>query len=377
VAYETELPADGPGASEPHGVLSFLVAQALARRPDASHLEIAQAVRAGYDRLAGTWPRFPTPLFEGALERMVFGDTGAQIGAWPARRDGDMVRLAAGSLHGLRGDDEVLLRPLDGDGEPVARGVVRSLGLAESEVAVEGAALERLPSQFVAEPVGAAGPRPLRVAAPAGPGPIAAQLGESLAERLAGRSDIELVAPSAAADLQLVIADGWVALAPSGTTIAETVTIGAAPVPLDLGPEEVATRLAVALAARTPTFRLLTLAADFVGTPAARDLAVVLHLLRDPLRAGAAAADPARMCQPPPPEPPATAEPLAPAATPELFHCDTLYVSLEARGRAPLDVGLFFIDSRGAIAAVPGPSPMRLERRAPPVHVPLTATNWN
>jgi hypothetical protein len=95
VAYETELPAGEATGAEPHGVLSFFVAQALARRPDASYLEIAQAVRAGYDHLAGAWPRFPTPLFEGALERTVFGDTGAPADAWPARRDDDGAETSA------------------------------------------------------------------------------------------------------------------------------------------------------------------------------------------------------------------------------------------------------------------------------------------
>jgi hypothetical protein len=68
---------------------------------------------------------------------------------------------------------------------------------------------------------------------------------------------------------------------------------------------------------------------------------------------------------------------VAAGATPTLFHCDTLYLSLKARGRAPIDIGLFFIDSTGAIVALPGPSPFRLERGAPPVTVPLTATTWD
>jgi hypothetical protein len=51
------------------------------------------------------------------------------------------------------------------------------------------------------------------------------------------------------------------------------------------------------------------------------------------------------MCQRPPPEPPAAAEPVAPGSIPELFHCDTLYLTLEAQGRAPVDIGLFFMDT--------------------------------
>jgi hypothetical protein len=172
----------------------------------------------------------------------------------------------------------------------------------------------------------------------------------------------------------VVITNEWTALAPAGTSIAEIVQTGAAPVPLDLGPEAIATRLAAAIVARAPSFRLLSLAADFAGSRAARDLSLDLRLLRDPAGTGG---DPARVCQRPPPEPPAAAEALAAATTPELFHCDTLYVALEARGRDPIDLGLFFIDSTGAIVALPGPSPFRLERKVPPVVLPLTATTWD
>ena len=379
VAYETQLPADDAGGSEPHGVLSFFVAQALARRPNASYLEIAQVVRAGYDELAGAWPRFPTPMFEGPLERAALGGTGALADAWPARRDRDGVRIAAGSLHGLGKDDQVLFHAAQGGGDdPAALGVVTSLGLAESLVSLDRSALERLPSQLIAKAVVAAGPRPLRVARPKGPDPVAKELGGLLARRLQGRADIELVDAMAAADLKVVITDEWVALAPTGASLAETIATGASPVPLDLGPEAAAAGIVAAIVARAPGFRLLTLAGDFVGTRAARDLSVELHLLRDPLRAASAsgAEDPARMCQRPPPEPPAAAEPVAPGSIPELFHCDTLYLTLEAQGRAPVDIGLFFIDSQGAIAA-PEQGQVRLDRKAPPFTVPLTVTTWN
>ena len=157
------------------------------------------------------------------------------------------------------------------------------------------------------------------------------------------------------------------------------IAIGASPVPLDLGPEAVATSIVAAIVARAPGFRLLALAGDFVGTRAARDLSVELHLLRDPLRAATASgaeADPARMCQRPPPAPPAAAEPVTLGSIPELSHCDTLYVTLEARGRASIDIGLFFIDSQGAIAT-PEQGQFRLDRKAPPLAVPLTVTTWD
>jgi hypothetical protein len=81
--------------------------------------------------------------------------------------------------------------------------------------------LESLPSQLIAKAVVAAGPRPLRVARPEGPDPIAEELGDLLAKRFQARSDIELVDAMAAADLKVVITDEWVALAPTGASMAE------------------------------------------------------------------------------------------------------------------------------------------------------------
>jgi hypothetical protein len=109
-------------------------------------------------------------------------------------------------------------------------------------------------------------------------------------------------------------------------------------------------------------------------------LSVERHLLRDPVRADAvpgADLDPTRTCQAAPPKPPATAEPVADASTPELFHCDTLYVSLQANGPAPLDIGLFFVDSTGALQPLPGLDSIRLDRKSPPLILPLTISTWD
>lgn len=88
--------------------------------------------------------------------------------------------------------------------------------------------------------------------------------------------------------------------------------------------------------------RIADLAARIEGSgPAA---ALRLELRR--LRAGCGPSPPARLGFPP------AAEPLDPRATPELRHCDLVYLRIENAGAAPVDVSPLYLDAAGRVSAL-------------------------
>ncbi len=373
-ALELKLPARQPGG-ERHGLLSYYIAQALARTGPGSYLALAQSVRAGYDEVGGARQGFPTPLFEGDLTAAVLGGTAEAAAHWPARRiDSEHVRIDAGRLHGLRNGSEVLLR--DAAGAPVVRGTVTMLGLAQSDVTLSEVAAT-LPVQLVAEAVGTAAPEPYLVDVPAQlPAVLEAALAQ-VRQLDAGAAGIELAVASPDADLQLRVARDAAWLVPQGDSINGVIAAGATGIRLAQPAGQLAVQLDDALRARAATHRLAQLAESFAATPAAQALEVRLAVL--PRASAPTAADPHPTCSQPAAEAAAGAVVVDPGGLPELRHCDTLFVTLRNRGAEPLDIGLFYVDSLGAAVALPGLTALRLGagEDASPLLLPLTVTTWD
>lgn len=89
---------DGHPAKRPYGVLTFMLAEALATHPRASYRQIAQFILTRYAsrRVANR----PTPLFTGThLDAAVFGTVlGPALRQWPISRDGATWTIPAGLL---------------------------------------------------------------------------------------------------------------------------------------------------------------------------------------------------------------------------------------------------------------------------------------
>lgn len=81
------------------GVFTFTIFQTLAERPGITYGQLAQEVLRKYTvfNLARS-----TPMFEGDLDRVVFGGEGASpLAQWPADISDGFAKIKAGSLHGL------------------------------------------------------------------------------------------------------------------------------------------------------------------------------------------------------------------------------------------------------------------------------------
>ena len=372
-ALELALPANQPGAQK-HGLLSYYIAQALARGRPGSYLDLAQSVRAGYDEVGGARRGFPTPLFEGDLVAPILGGDAAGPGRWPARLlDAGRARIDAGQVHGLAAGAEVLLR--DDAGAPIARGTVATLGLAQSDVILSWTSGPTLPAALVAEAVTLPAPAPYVVDVPPDlPAALRAAL-TVVRARDAAVAGITFATAAPAAELQLQVARDAAWLVPHGDTVTDVMAGGGTGLGLSLPAPELADQLGAALRARAATHRLAQLSETFAGTPAARALKVELTLL--PRAGEPTPADPHPACVQPAAEAADTGKPVKPGEVPRLRNCDTLFVSLRNRSNDPLDVGLFYVDSLGAAVALPGMTALRLDAGAPPLVLPLTVTTWD
>lgn len=108
VTPELRLPR-GSRAGQPHGLLTWAVAQSLARGP-ATWRDLFDGVLAAYPPVvAELAQRFatrelPSPVAEGSLDLQVFGNGQASVTTrpvWRAERAGSMLSVAAGALDGL------------------------------------------------------------------------------------------------------------------------------------------------------------------------------------------------------------------------------------------------------------------------------------
>ncbi|HYP84219.1 caspase family protein [Variovorax sp.] len=135
VTPELRLPR-GDRSARPQGLLTWAVAQAMARRPATFRELFNQVVSLQAPVIGELAPRFPTrelpsPVAEGNLDLPLYGAAPAPLTtrpAWPARRAGGQLLLAAGLLDGLEPGQPVrVLATLEG-------GAQRSATLALTEV---------------------------------------------------------------------------------------------------------------------------------------------------------------------------------------------------------------------------------------------------
>ncbi|RYZ11110.1 MAG: caspase family protein [Comamonadaceae bacterium] len=140
VTPELRLPRNDR-AGQPQGLLTWALADALARRP-ATWRELFEGVLALYPGVIGELSqRFPTrelpsPVAEGNLDAPLFSNrmpVAVTRPTWKAQRAGDMLALAAGQLDGLSALQEVRVQATLEDG--TRRSVAAKLARADLDAA--------------------------------------------------------------------------------------------------------------------------------------------------------------------------------------------------------------------------------------------------
>ncbi|VDC25227.1 caspase family protein [Pseudogemmobacter humi] len=119
---EMRLPRGKPDRKN-QGVFTFTLFETLAEYPGATYGQVAQEVLRKYStrNLAKT-----TPLFEGDLDRVVFGgEPGERVSQWPAAVTESGFTLNAGTLHGLAEGTELAVMATPADETAQALGYVR------------------------------------------------------------------------------------------------------------------------------------------------------------------------------------------------------------------------------------------------------------
>lgn len=344
VTYETIFPRDYEADNRrPQSLLSYYLAQALATEKSASYRLIAQRIRAGYDVMR---TRAPTPLFEGDLDRPVFGGDAQTAVTWPARKtkSGDMV-LDAGEMQGIVRDATVALFAAGKSlsGTPDAQAVVVKSGISQSTLRVLEPAPKRLPRRLIARVTHRPSQTPLTIGLDGMDDGTLRQVRKAL-DAIAGEKSPELriVSRDDPADLYLRSAKGhvWVVRSPAdpigdhGEQLAKF--------PLDRPAGSLRQALAAQFQQAARTRNLLELAARFDAAATARNFTAQAFVLRS----NAAGSRSGHRCEALPKGIPPSAEPLDLISVPDLRHCDTLYLVLGNDGKHPVDLTLLFIDSK-------------------------------
>jgi hypothetical protein len=393
LAKEARLPIRQPGR-RPHGLLTFFLAQALSQYPDATYRELASVILAGYDRFG---PQAATPLFEGALDRPILGSAGATFRGWPVERlDKSTLHMSAGSLHGLTEGDTVELLRIDEE-QVVARARVSDVGLSESALVLsELIGVERLPSHLYGKVLAKQFSLALTVAEPSGPRATEQELRhvrDALRRLIDQEEHVALVAlttvpASESADVYLRVEDGsiWL-LGAEGDWDRASDDEGAKRtrfpyVALAANPQQTAISLEESLRRLARVKNLLEIAAALNASPLGENLQITAAVLRDQENDAAARSTPPdnRPCSSTPPRDliPPDAETFSLEETPELFHCDIVYVGVENSGQLPIDVTVLYVDGTACIG-VPRmvEHGVRLEPGGPPQVISLRLATWN
>lgn len=375
VTYETLFPRDyeAPGR-RPQSLLSYFLSRALMSPSSTSYRRIAQQIRAGYDTLGA---KAPTPLFEGELDRPVFGHGLSPQREWQVlrTRKGELF-MAAGELNGARTGAQVSVFDVeDPAGEPIARATLVAVGLVESVLELQDAEPKRLPKRLLARFVGQPPARALRVALPVGD--RHPKLDRALAPFSANgpAGPIVLVPANQPADLRIRREGGRLVIVWSGAVATSRGHNEAASISLDAPAKTVSASLAKALELAARTHNLLSLAAEFGGGPAADNLTIERRVLRGEKPAKGTS----RKCKAPPVDRvPPGAKRFDPIDVPIMYHCDTVYAVVGNAGPNPIDVTVLFIDSAGALVALPQfKEGVRLEPRGKPHIVPIQVATWD
>ncbi|WP_128514537.1 caspase family protein [Tabrizicola thermarum] len=209
VTPEKNLPRGKPGR-KPQGVFTWTLMEVLAEYPNATYGQIGQEVLRRYavKNLAKS-----TPLFEGDLDRVVFGGKGgARVSQWQAEVADGQFTIPAGALHGLTTGTVLAVMGSAADPDAAALGFVE-LTSVESFTSL-GRAVEKdgkvlpadLPKGVTLRKLNETLDFTLTVALPAaGTAPADALLAAMGALQEASGSRLAFVAPDQEADLRLAV----------------------------------------------------------------------------------------------------------------------------------------------------------------------------
>ncbi len=393
LAIETDLPKRG-NERQPHGLLSYYLAEALGRSPRATYRDLANQVMAGFAKHPGS--DMPTPLFEGPLDQAAFGQEAGAFQGYLVERplSGDLLQMPAGRLQGMESGLEVgLYDPAAPEGAPVALARIVAVGVADSELEVLSSEkpLYRLPRRLLGRPEEAPLSLSLTVGLPFGPDAKAAELdlAKDAVAALRARDEgarllaLEFVPSYAASDIYLRVEAGaiWL-LNGQAAWRAEADPDGRHRLPvvsLSDSAAETAEALELALRQIAQAKNLVTLASALGPAPLEHSLKVEAYLLPD--RAPRTQATPAdnRDCRVEPHDSiPAEAQPFELVNTPDIFHCDSLYLRLENLGEKPIDIGLLYVGGQGCIYQLGRyREGIRLMPGAAPAVVKVQLVSWN
>ncbi len=343
-------------------LFSTVLGQKLMQGSAVTYRDLAHQVLAGYDTYGSD---APSPLFEGDLDRPLFGAAGAATTRLPVTiTEDDRLQLAAGRLHGLAEGSTIALYPLDGaEDSPIAMARLAARGLVESELALIDGDVEDLPFRMMAEIAAKPISLTLRVARPYAPASPAAERVRDAVARLAdeaqaaGGAQWDFVAPDAEADVYLRVAKDRIWYLPASGTWRRDGRDRSFSEPVGASVDAVAADLGNRLRRLATGHNLVRISHDVPGNRGARALEIKTYVLRDPTpphRRAASGPPDAYACSARPPLilPPA-AEPIDLAVSPAIYHCDTIYLELVNRTDRPTDVTLLFLDSVGELQSVP------------------------
>lgn len=204
---EKRLPKGAPDRRS-QGVFTYTIFQTLAESPGITYRQLAQEVLRKYSvhNLTRT-----TPLFEGALDRVVFGagDT-ERVQQWALKSEGGTLSVDAGRLHGLGMGESLALLASPADPVEAALGwlVVERLETFSAALTPEGIAAEAIPKGAVLRKVESSLDYTLTIALPEPGSEAAAAMAEaagllSADPELAAR--LRFVDASQEADLRLAV----------------------------------------------------------------------------------------------------------------------------------------------------------------------------
>ncbi len=366
-------------------LFSTVLGQKLLQGSAVTYRDLAHQVLAGYDTYGSG---APSPLFEGDLDRPLFGAAGEATSRLPVSlSEDDTLKLAAGRLHGLAEGSTIALYPLDSaDDSPIAMARLAARGLVESELALIDGDVEELPFRMMAEIAAKPISLTLRVARPYAPSSPAAELVRDAVARLAdgaqaaGGAQWEFVAPDAEADVYLRVADDRVWYLPASGTWRRDGRDRSVSEPLAGSVDDVTAALGHRLRRLATGQNLLRIAREAPGNRGARALQIQTHVLRDPTppsrRATSGPTDAYACSARPPLILPEAAAPVDLAISPAIYHCDTIYLELVNRTDRPTDVTLLFLDSAGELQSIPLREPRIAPHGRLPV-LPLLIATWD
>jgi hypothetical protein len=403
-ALERRLPRGKLKGANPNGVFTYAMAQAIRKGNARSYRDLSTSIQQTYRTLYVPG----TPLFEGDLDRQVFGQAPVPRKILAETTEAGVV-LQAGMLDGITEETILALYPLDGDAGSEVLGYAYAYDVTYTSASLtpdssdghSGYEMTALPDRVEARVVSKPVDLTLRVAIP-DTEILAAPEFETLAAAIHGLADGSIQSADGGANIE------WVSFADEADyylqaegdyvrfiTVVSPPKVGrpAAPSlqlhdpaqsePLFGTPEALARDLYEALQ-RLAKARNLFQFAEMLGEDESVGdaLVIVPHLYHDPRPLPALSEDG-----------PADNRPckrfnwrkaldkmqaVDPSETIKAGHCDVLIYELRNEGEAVLDVTGLYVDRAGGISVLDGEAnPARLEPGAKPKYMAVMIGTWN